>query len=44
MSTIDLLEEGFGGPFFDPQGLIAIRRQAEILAKKLAPGYESSFD
>jgi hypothetical protein len=39
VSTIDLLEYGFGGPSFDPRGLTAIRHQAELLAHKLAPGY-----
>ena len=38
VSTIDLLEAGFGGSTFGQEGLIAIRKQAEMLAHKLAPG------
>jgi len=43
VSAIDLLEYGFGpggrGKGFDPKGLEAVRKQAEILVHKLAPGY-----
>ena len=39
VSVVDLLEYGFLGSPFDPRGLAAIRKQAEILAHKLAPGY-----
>ena len=39
VSTVDLLEYGFAGPSFDSRGITAIRRQAEILTHKLAPGY-----
>jgi hypothetical protein len=38
LSTIDLLESGLGGVNFDSQGLLALRKQAETLAKKLSPG------
>ena len=40
VSTVDLLEYGFAGPSFDSRGIAAIRRQAEILTQKLAPGYK----
>jgi hypothetical protein len=43
VSTIDLLEYGYFGTPFDHGGLEAIRRQAEILAHKLAPGYVCSL-
>lgn len=39
VSTVDLLENGFAGPSFDSRGIAAIRRQAETLTQKLAPGY-----
>lgn len=39
VSAIDLLEYGYSGTPFDPRGLEAIRRQAEILVQKLSPGY-----
>lgn len=39
VSTVDLLEYGLAGPNFDSRGLAAIRKQAEILVQKLAPGY-----
>ena len=45
LSTVDLLEHGFGPGGhqtpFDPKGLQVIRRQAEILVHKLAPGLNS---
>jgi hypothetical protein len=43
VSTIDLLEYGFSGPSFDSNGLAAIRKQAEILVHKLAPGFVFFF-
>jgi hypothetical protein len=39
VSIVDLLEYGLAGPSFDSRGIAAIRRQAEILTHKLAPGY-----
>jgi len=39
VSAVDLLEYGFLGSPFDPRGLEAIRKQAEILAHKLGPGF-----
>ena len=41
VSTVDLLEYGIAGPSFDSRGIAAIRRQAEILTQKLAPGYKA---
>ena len=39
VATIDLLEYGFAGENFDKNGLRAILNQAEVLVRKLAPGY-----
>jgi hypothetical protein len=39
LSTIDLLESGFGQVNFDSEGLLALRKQAETLANKLSPGF-----
>lgn len=41
---IDLLEYDVLGQGFDKNGLLAIQEQAEILAKKLAPGYLSLYE
>jgi hypothetical protein len=43
LSTIDLLEYGIAGPGVDKDGLLAIQKQAEILARKLGPGYAMPY-